>query len=247
MARGTPSSQGRTARSELSERLRAKAEELRKTNAKEIDEVNQTETEYNDVLEQQYIRLQEELAREMKDRKWSVDQQEQAKRELEAKKAEMEAEAEEAREGKLKSIMAGMKDDQDDLTKRLDSKITKEFIPKLGGGMGSNPNLYMPWDFSGDYERKTIASAPAEIKSAVRAFFEAHGDGSAGVKEAMEEAYTYKLAGKSVEGDPSKIPSTKEHDSGLDNIDKAGKYIKSILKNAKRSDLRFDEDGNERT
>ena len=151
-----------------------------------------------------------------------------------------------------------MNDDREELLNQLEKPLNA-FKPGIVGGNGKNPNLYAPWDFSGDYVRKCFREAPLEIKSAVQAFFQdTNEDGGDGIQAALDEAYKARLSSNvpifdpAVEGeqrmpkDLSKIPSTKEHADGLDNMKKASKYIAKILKNAKRSDMRFDEDGNER-
>lgn len=257
MARGSKSREGRAAKSELSDRLLAKVAALRKQNEEEKKEVEATEQEYNDVLEQEYIRIQEEIRKEMKDRKWSVDQEAQERREAEAKIVEAAAKAELAREQVIKDRWTGMNEDREQLYVSLEKPL-EAFKPKLLGGKGKNPNLYAPWDFSGTYQNKCVNEAPEEIKSAVRAFFEAHGDGGDGIRESLDVAYKAKLSedikifDPIVEGenqmpkDLAKIPKTREHYEAMLNMENASKYIAKILKNAKRSDMGYDEDGNQR-
>jgi len=248
MARGTPSSQGRVARSELSRSLRAKAEELRKANAKEIDEVNQTETEYNDVLEQQYIRLQEELAREMKDRKWSVDQQEQAKRELEAKKAEMEAEAEEAREKAVKQAWESKQSEGSKVIDKVEKKISDDFLSFRGKNL--NPAITKPQVWRRSFENEWIDKAPEELKDALETLFDSTHEDRFDLKESMQIAYA---VGGGKNGDfyhepkeNARLPDDKEHKAGLKNMAKFEKFVRKMLVATTEKDNAFDENGNER-
>lgn len=100
MARGTPSSGGRTAESELSERLRREALALRTKNEAERQEAEQNETEYDRAIRSAIMRAEEEVDEEFKGRRMEVDENEQNEREERAKKAEEAAKAEEEREAK---------------------------------------------------------------------------------------------------------------------------------------------------
>jgi hypothetical protein len=266
MARGNNAREGRAAKSELSDRLRAKAEELRRQNEAEKKEVEQTNDDYNNTVEQERIRIEEEVMREMKDRKWSVDREAQAKREAEARKAEEEAKAEEGRESRLKIKYETLNDEANTSAKKIDQSVLGDFMPRpfsAGNdnkkGKNLNPELYIPWSFSGDYQRKMLAEAPEAIWDAVNTFFESHADDKAGVEEALGVAYRMG-AGKGYDPDrpkididrapknlkESEVPSDAQHKSGLKNMKAAEKYIRKILKNAKEKDMGFDQDGNER-
>lgn len=248
MARGSTASQGRAARSELSERLRAKAEELRKQNEAEKKEVEATETEYNDVLEQQYIRLQEELAKEMKDRKWSVDKQEQAKRELEAKKAEMEAEAEEAREKAVKQAWNTKATEGSKVIEKAEKKITEDFLSFRGKNL--NPALTKPQVWRRSFENEWIDKAPTELKDALETLFDSTHEDRFDLREGMQVAY---LAGGGKNGDfyhepkeNARLPDDKEHKAGLKNMAKFEKFVRKMMLATTEKDNAFDENGNER-
>jgi hypothetical protein len=248
MARGSTASQGRAAKSELSERLRARAEELRRQNEAEKKEVEATETEYNDVLEQQYIRLQEELAKEMKDRKWSVDKQEQAKRELEAKKAEMEAEAEEAREKAVKEAWYAKSEQGAEAIKKAEKKIVDDFLSLDGKSL--NPAITKPQIWRGSFENKWIDKAPAELKDALETLFDSTHDDRFDLKKSMQVAY---LAGGGKNGDfyhepkeNARLPDDKEHKAGMKNMAKFEKFVRKMLVATTEKDNAFDENGNER-
>jgi hypothetical protein len=249
MARGSTSSQGRAAKSELSERLRRNADALRRKNEDEKKEVEETETEYNDVLEQQYIRLQEELSREMKDRKWSVDQQEQAKRELEAKKAEMEAEAEETREKAVKQAWESKQEQGSDAIGKATKKIADDFLNLDGKSL--NPDITKPQIWSGNFERKWMDKAPEELKGALQHLFESTEDDRFDLEKAMQIAYGAGSGGRDSDfyHIPKKfdnIPDDKEHQAGIKTMAKFEKFVRKMLVATTEKDNRFDENGNER-
>jgi hypothetical protein len=264
MARGSTSSQGRVAKSELSERLRAKAESLRRENEAENKEVEQTNDDYNNTVEQERIRIEEEVMREMKDRKWSVDREAQAKREAEAKLAEAAAKAEEEREDAIKTEWAEINNDRIDFSIKKEKAVLADYLPRpfaVGNnneqGKNLNRNLYVPWSFSGSYERKMIEGAPKSIRAAVETFFEAHADDQTGIEDALTKAYESSIKNPAFLYDPysdepelpkniDELPSRADHKVALKNVERAEKYIRKILKNAKKEDMRFDEDGNER-
>lgn len=100
MARGNTAREGRTAQSELSERLRRKAKDLLSQNEDERKEAERNETEYDRAMKSAIMRAQEEVDEEFKGKRLGVDEGEQAKREAEAKKAEEDAKAEEEREAR---------------------------------------------------------------------------------------------------------------------------------------------------
>jgi hypothetical protein len=252
--------------SELSESLRAKAESLRADNEREKKEVYDTEREFEKVVEQERMRIEREVADEMKDRKWSVDREAQAKREAEAKSAEEQAKAEEEREGKLKVKYETLNNEASIFAQKIDKKVLGDFLPrpfstgnKNEQGKNLNSNLTVPWAFAGSYERKMLADAPEAAWDAVNTFFESHADDKAGVEEALGVAYR---VGASKGYDPEKpkididqapknlkeyeVPTDAQHKAGLKNMKIAEKYIRTILKGAKEKDMRFDQDGNER-
>ena len=100
MARGSTASQGRAAKSELSDSLRAKARELLRKNEAERAEAERNETEYDRAMKSAIMRAQDEVDEEFKGMRLEVDEDEQAQREAEAKRAEEDATAEEEREAR---------------------------------------------------------------------------------------------------------------------------------------------------
>ena len=100
MARGNNAREGRAAKSELSDSLRAKARELLRKNEDERAEAERNETEYDRAMKSAIMRAEEEVDEEFKGKRLEVDEDEQAQREAEAKKAQEDAKAEEEREAR---------------------------------------------------------------------------------------------------------------------------------------------------
>ena len=89
--------------SELSESLRAKAQELLRKNEAERADAERNETEYDKAMKSAIMRAQDEVDEEFKGMRLEVDEEEQSKREAEARKAEEDAKAEEEREAREKT------------------------------------------------------------------------------------------------------------------------------------------------
>ena len=152
----TGGSEANSLKSDLSDKLRAKANALRAENESEKKEVYDTEREFQKVVEQERMRIEREVADEMKDRKWAVDREAQAKREAEAKSAEEQAKAEEEREGKLKVKYETLNADAHSKIAKVDQAVLGDYLPHAFAAGNSNergkflnPELYIPWSFSG--------------------------------------------------------------------------------------------------
>ena len=237
--------------SDLSRKLRDKASALREENEKEKQEVAKTEQEYNDTVEQERIRIEEEVMKEMKDRKWSVDREAQEKREVEAKLAEEQAVAEEKRERELKYKWEGMVEGIESKIKKNNNKIKEDFLT-FGSKNLLNKELKFPIAWSDTFMRKVMKDVPDEIRSAVSHLFESTSEDRFDFSKASQIAYA-NGSGKSTSIDErienlseKDVPSAEEHKAGLKSVQTFEKFVRKMLASTKEKDLAWDEDGNYR-
>jgi hypothetical protein len=241
MARGNNAREGRAARSELSDRLRAKAEVLREENAKEQKSADAVEQEYQDALEVAYMRAEEETRDDFKGRKREVDADEQQRRENEAKENERLALEDAERE---KQVL------QDTRFKRqsLEQGMTKDLFDV--------PHTTKPQAWTQEFMDKWNDSAPDQIKNALATYFENTVNDRMGIKEALNMAYI-EAAGVPVEKQIYQIqekpdlekavsrgvPSKEQHEAGLKNMERFKKFFKKMVKSSTELDNLFDKDG----
>ena len=263
MARGTPSSGGRTAESELSERLRREALALRIKNEAEKQEAEQNEKDYDDALKVAYMRAEEETNEDFRGKRMSVNEKEQAEREAKAKEAEEDAKAEEEREAK------------EELQK---SKVFKKFEKDVKNSAltyddWTNAKWYMNLDMKGDAELKklipdiyqddrnhlskeyieeSIAFAPSEIREAVTKSLKAFapkgqndsfpGESAEVLYNGLNMAYAEGAFGRGSKAfvDTSRPTDSRvdglteaKHKAGMNALNQADAYISKVLMGAR--------------
>jgi hypothetical protein len=249
------------ANSELSDSLRRKAKELLNKNEKEKQEANTNQKDYDDALKSAYNRAEEETDEEFRGKRMEYDEEEHAKREKEAADAKAAAEAEEARE-------AAENDKNDNLKERIKDDLENYKSLSYDNWTGANwyrtiqasdnpeliklePNLWAEDEnrrfLTSAYIDKSVASAPADIRDAVKEAMEcwrANGKTDTYPGQRAEKLYAGLMEGydKGNSGTVSRKygnviigDTTPElHEAGLKMADKTDAYIAKVLKGASK-------------
>ena len=241
MARGSNQREGRVARSELSDRLKRKADALRQENEDEKKVVEQNEKDYQDALDVAYMRAEEETRDDFKGVKREVDDDEQDRRAKEAEENERLAKAEAEQEDKVLSEV---------------KTARSSGAEKMQKDLFSVPHTTKPQAWTNAFMDKWNRDVPDEIASALNTYFENTINDRAGFKEALNMAYI-EGAGVNMEDTGSNIverpnleagvakgvPDEARHKAGLANMERFKKFFKKMVKSSTEADNLFDKDG----
>lgn len=264
MARSTNRSAS-SVRSEISDSLRKKAEELIEKNKSERAEAEANRREYEQALQSELARVEEEVRASMAGRKTSVNEKDQNARRKEAEKMLERVREEERKEMETFRKYDALSFKVNEKVKSASKNLQRATLTTLGV-----ENLRDgKWKWNDNFVKKWTDKAPEEIKDLVKEYFKNQNNSadsergkrinakelvfdenllfkSFAVNEKVKNfVYAYNfgknyLIPEVTNQNIKDFPTEKEYSSGLKKMDKLEKFLIKAIKSTEQSD-RFDD------